>query len=56
MPRTARRIARERLREHAELGGGTIVTACAASLRWLRLGGAEVLDLSSVIARSLERG
>jgi Fe-S oxidoreductase len=56
MPRTARAIAEDRLREHRELGGGTLVTACASSLRWLRLGGAKVLDLSSVIARSLGGG
>ena len=55
-PRAARTIARTRLREHAELGGGTIVTACASSLRWLRLGGATVLDLASVVARSLKGG
>lgn len=55
-PHAARGIARTRLREHDGLGGGTIVTACAASLRWLRLGGARVLDLATVIARSLEGG
>jgi dimethylglycine catabolism B len=56
MPRHARGIVRERLREHGELGGGTIATACASSLRWLRLAGATVVDLSTVIARSLAGG
>lgn len=56
MPRHARAIARERLHEHGELGGGTIATACASSLRWLRLAGATVVDLSTVIARSLTGG
>ncbi|HEV8550331.1 MAG TPA: (Fe-S)-binding protein [Polyangiaceae bacterium] len=56
MPDAARAIARARLDEHAELGGGTLVTACAASLRWFRLAGARAHDLSSVIARSLGRG
>jgi len=56
MPRTARTIARARLREHSELGGGVIATACASSLRWLRLAGANVVDLSTVIARSLAGG
>jgi Fe-S oxidoreductase len=56
MPRTARGIVDERLREHHELGGGTIATACASSLRWLRLAGANVVDLSTVIARSLAGG
>jgi len=55
-PRAARSIARTRLREHDGLGGGTVVTACASSLRWLRLGGATVQDLASVIARSLAGG
>jgi len=56
MPSTARGIVRERLREHGELGGGTIATACASSLRWMRLAGASVVDLSTVIARSLTGG
>lgn len=56
MPRTARAIARQRLAEHEQLGGGTIVTGCASSLGWLRAQGAEVLDLATVIARSLKRG
>lgn len=49
-PSTAREIARERLREHERLGGGTIVTACATSLAWLRAQRARVLDIATVIA------
>jgi Fe-S oxidoreductase len=56
MPRTAAGIVSERLREHRELGGGTIATACASSLRWFRLAGATAVDLSTVIARSLTGG
>lgn len=50
---TARSIARERLAEHERLGGGTLVTACAASLSWFRAQGAKAIDLASVLSRSL---
>jgi len=53
---TARSIARERLAEHRALGGGTLVTGCAASLRWFRAQGEKALDLASVLARSLAGG
>jgi Fe-S oxidoreductase len=56
MPRTARAIARDRIAEHERLGGGTIVTGCASSLRWLRAQGAPVKDLVTVMARSLSSG
>jgi Fe-S oxidoreductase len=56
MPRTARAIARDRLAEHERLGGGTIVTGCASSLSWLRAQRAPVLDLVTVMARSLSGG
>jgi len=56
MRRTARTMARARLAEHERLGGGTIVTGCAASLGWLRAQGAPVVDLVSVMARSLAGG
>jgi Fe-S oxidoreductase len=48
-PETARTIAETRVREHEELGGGTIVTGCAGSLRNLRRAGAEVIDLATVV-------
>jgi Fe-S oxidoreductase len=56
MPRTARSIAQGRLAEHERLGGGTLVTACATSLGWFRAQGASVLDLATVLARSLTGG
>jgi Fe-S oxidoreductase len=56
MPRVAGAIAEARVREHDEAGGGTIVTACASSARSLaRAGASQVLDLSSLILRALER-
>jgi Fe-S oxidoreductase len=55
-PQAARAIARERLAEHERLGGGTIVTGCATSLRWLRAQGARAVDLATVIAWSLRGG
>lgn len=48
-PETARAIADTRAREHEELGGGTIVTGCAGSLRSFRRAGAAAIDLSSVV-------
>lgn len=56
LPKTARLIARDRLGEHERLGGGTVVTACAASLGWFRAQGARAIDLSTIIARSLLGG
>lgn len=56
MPENARTIARERLSEHAELGGGTLVTACAGSGSWFRAQRADVLDLSTIMARSVKSG
>jgi Fe-S oxidoreductase len=56
MPENARAIAGARLSEHAELGGGTLVTACAGSRSWFRAQGAEVLDLSTIMARSVKSG
>lgn len=56
MPHNARTIARDRLGEHARLGGGTLVTACAGSRSWFAAQGADVLDLSTIMARSLKSG
>lgn len=56
MPDNARTIARERLGEHARLGGGTLVTACAGSRSWFAAQGATVLDLSTIMARSVKSG
>jgi Fe-S oxidoreductase len=55
-PRAAERIARSRIEEHERLGGGTIVTACSASLAWLRARGANAVDLATILARSVEDG
>lgn len=55
MPEHSRRIADDRIAEHERLGGGTIVTACASSLRRFRTRGAEAVDLTSLIAKSLGR-
>jgi Fe-S oxidoreductase len=55
-PRAARTIARHRIAEHERLGGGTIVTACSASLGWFRAQGARAVDLVTILARSLSDG
>jgi Fe-S oxidoreductase len=55
MPGASRAIAADRVAEHAELGGGLIVTACASSLRRLRSTGADVTDLSTLLAAALAR-
>lgn len=54
MPEVSRTIASGRIAEHEHDGGGTIATACASSVRRLRSGGAEVIDLASLIRQSLE--
>jgi dimethylglycine catabolism B len=53
MPDVARATTRRRLDDHAERGGGTIVTACASSLSRFRGEGAQTIDLSTVLARAL---
>jgi Fe-S oxidoreductase len=58
MPETSRAIADARLAEHAEAGGGRIVTACASSLLSLRRRAPEgvvVEDIVTYVARSLRR-
>jgi Fe-S oxidoreductase len=55
-PRAARTIARARIAEHDRLGGGTIVTACSASLGWFRAQGARAVDLVTILARSISNG
>ncbi len=52
-PEAARGAAGRRLDEHAELGGGRVVTACASSLRMFRKAGADAEDLVRWMARSL---
>ncbi|HEY8077270.1 MAG TPA: (Fe-S)-binding protein [Labilithrix sp.] len=53
MPDVARAIAKQRLDDHGRSGGGTVVTACASSLRSFRKEGATAIDLVSVVARAL---
>lgn len=52
-PAAARDIARERVDEHHELGGGTIVTACSSSLRQLRRAGADVVDFAGLVSEGV---
>lgn len=56
MPAASRRIADQRLADHAACGGGTVVTGCASSSRRFRAAGAPTEDLIALIARSLAAG
>lgn len=53
MPEVAQAAASRLVREHAELGGGVLVTSCASSLTHLRSTGAEVTDLIALLAKRL---
>ncbi len=53
MPETSQAIARGRVAEHQAQGGGTIVTACASSLKTFRKQGAKAVDLVTIVARAL---
>lgn len=53
MPEVSREIARGRVAEHEASGGGTVVTACASSLKAFRKQGANAVDLVTVVARAL---
>lgn len=52
-PEASRAIADARIAEHAAAGGGLLVTGCASSLHRLRSRGADVTDLTALIARAL---
>jgi Fe-S oxidoreductase len=52
-PTASAAMADARLAQHAERGGGTLVTACASSLRRFRSRGAPVEDLVTWMARGL---
>ena len=55
MPEVARGIAEQRLADHARSGGGTIVTACASSMRsFQKSGHRHVFDLATVVIRALD--
>lgn len=52
MPDVASTMAGARLADHEAEGGGTVVTACASSLRSFQKRGANVVDLVTIIARA----
>ena len=52
-PEAARAATRDRVDEHARGGGGTLVTACASSLRAFRAAGEPAVDLVSLLARGV---
>lgn len=54
-PATRAHMALNRVEEHERLGGGSIVTACAASLRSLRAAGASVVDLMTIVRQLSNR-
>ena len=56
MPEVSRTIAKQRIAEHEASGGGTVVTACASSLKTFRKQGANAVDLVTVVARALGVG
>ena len=56
MPEVARTIAQGRVDEHEAQGGGTVITACASSLKMFRKQGAKAVDLVTVVARALGVG
>ena len=56
MPEVSRSIAKGRVAEHEAQGGGTVVTACASSLRTFRKQGAKAVDLVTIVARALGVG
>jgi Fe-S oxidoreductase len=55
-PATSKAVAGARVAEHHELGGGVLVTACAASLQRFRSAGEPAEDLVSLVARALRAG
>ena len=54
MPESSARIADLRLQAHEREGGGTLVTACASSLRRFRAQGTPAVDIASIVAQSLD--
>ncbi|MEZ4439439.1 MAG: (Fe-S)-binding protein [Polyangiaceae bacterium] len=53
-PETSAAMADARIAEHQREGGGTLVTACAESLRRFRSRGEDAQDLWQVVARALD--
>jgi len=54
MPETSAKIADLRLHAHERAGAGTLVTACASSLRRFRAQGTPAVDIASIVAQSLD--
>jgi dimethylglycine catabolism B len=54
MPESSAKIADLRLEAHQRAGGGTLVTACASSLRRFRAQGTPAVDIASIVAQSLD--
>lgn len=55
MPDASRAIAARLAAEHAEQGGGTLVTSCASSLSRLRAAGVAAVDLVALLESGLVR-
>jgi Fe-S oxidoreductase len=53
MPAVSKGISHSRAEEHARLGGGRVLTACASSLRAFRKSGVEADDIATWILRAL---
>lgn len=53
MPEVSRTIARKRVVDHVNHGGGTVVTGCASSRASFEKQGARAIDLVTVVARAL---
>jgi len=54
-PEWSRAIADARIAEHRSAGGGLLVASCGASLHRFRTRGQDAVDLTSLVARALER-
>ncbi|HET7542128.1 MAG TPA: (Fe-S)-binding protein [Polyangiaceae bacterium] len=54
MPESSAKIADARLAAHERAGSGTLVTACASSLRRFRAQGTPAVDIASIVAQSLD--
>lgn len=53
-PGTAATIAADTAREHEEVGGGTLVTACPSARRAFAKKGVDAVDLTALLARAVE--
>jgi Fe-S oxidoreductase len=55
LPNVAAKAAAMRVSEHRELGGGTLVTSCASSLRSFKKAGASAVDLFELLAAAIPK-